>query len=517
MGCAESICANGVAPFLEGALDGAQCGTIGSGAAKAFLRFAASGEWMATFIEAELTVTLMRLTPNGDYVESGDRSYRYYFAAPEAWARFSDGALQAHAKAAADRIYAETNARLRAAEPTDLNYLAVLSSRARVLAPDEATSWPWLSTDKPVWDASSTFVVHGDGTVAAVNPLELGNAVPAERPSVALDDILPSLVTKQLPACAAGYVDALQHYRDARPLDETSRVVWGLVVYFWCVLDRFATRGDVADPWTTLDRMIDRLAADGRVSRDVVDAARQIYRKTLEYSVFRPNVSLAEFVYERAWSVRYADLDPATPSAFQGFVRCLCACRDTLATFDVVDSPNAAPAASSVFAKIDAFVRGILLPTFEEMRPTLERHGKRVVVAEADAFGDAFLDSFFAEVHPDRRLVRELATAPPPTAPTRFVGPTFAVVDAERYDSRYAGTFFDTIVFEVGPDDEVSASPFVVYHMKFDNKLHAFAHRFDNAQARQPIETIDRYAIQNHFLGAYDYFKMHARSDQRPW
>src|SRR5262245_5779132 len=102
---------------------------------------------MATFVEAELTVTLMRLTPNGDYVESGDRSYRYYFAAPDAWARLSDAALQAHAKTAADRIYAETNARLRAAEPNDLNYLAVLSSRARVLTPDEATSWPWLSTD----------------------------------------------------------------------------------------------------------------------------------------------------------------------------------------------------------------------------------------------------------------------------------------------------------------------------------------------------------------------------------
>src|SRR5262249_6496973 len=133
-----------------------------------------------------------------------------------------------------------------------------------------------------------------------------------------------------------------------------------------------------------------------------------------------------------------------------------------------------------------------------------------------------FLQSFYHEIHPSPRYARELETTPPSAdevaaGRARYLGHTIVAIDPEPDASRYAGKFFETIVFVVGPDETVAASPFVLYHMRFDNKLHGFAHRFDNSQAFEPVETIDKYAIQNHFLGAYDFFKMHARGSERPW
>lgn len=125
-------------------------------------------------------------------------------------------------------------------------------------------------------------------------------------------------------------------------------------------------------------------------------------------------------------------------------------------------------------------------------------------------------------MHGATKLARELESSPPSddeiaSGRARYLGYSIVAVDAEPSESRYGGIYFETIVYVVGPNDQVWASPFVFYHMKFDNKLHGFAHRFDNNQERQAVETIDKYAVQNHFLNAYDYYKIHARRDERPW
>jgi hypothetical protein len=479
---------------------------------------------MAAFLEVEFTVTLMRLTPSGDYVESGDRMFNYYFAVPDAWASLPDQALQSRAFAAAGRMYADTNQRLRAAEPSDPNYLHVKSTRTRVLPPDEASSWPWISANPPVWEPSACFVVHGDGSYDRVNPLELGNAVPAERDRVRLDRVLPGLVSKNLPACSAVYAQLYDQFHDPRPLDERSRTVWGMAVLFLVVLDRLATGGEYPDPFGTLDRMISWLAEGGEAAREDVTGAQQIYRKMLEYHIYRPNAPLHDFIYERAWFVRYSDLEMGKPSAFQGFIHCLASCRETLGRFEF-DDPFAAAAAprSRIYEKIDAFNKTALLPAFDEIRATLERHGKRVVVAEDDQLGDEFLESLYHEIYPSPRFARELATGTPSdediaAGRARFLGHTLVAIDPEQPgESPYAGKYFETVVFVVGPNETVAASPFVVYHMRFDDKLHGFDHRFDKDQASQPVETVDKYAVQNHFLGAYDFFKIHARSAERPW
>jgi hypothetical protein len=474
------------------------------------------------FLEVEFTVTLMRLTELG-YVESGDRAFTYYFAVPDQWTTLSDETLQTRAFATAEQMYRETNERLRAAEPSDPNFLKVKSSRATVLGAADVSGRPWLVAQAPVWEPTPCVVVEADGSFKRVARDGFADAAPAERPSLRIDRVLPLLIQKQLPNCAAVYGQLYESYRDPRPLDETARQVWGMAVLFFCILDRLATGGEHADPMATVDEMITWLAEGGEVPRDLVENARQIYKRLFEYNVYRPNDTLFQMVYERAWFVRYPDVQPGSPSAFQGFIHCLTACRETLHAFGLHD-PRTAPAAptSRIWEKIQAWTANAVVPAYAEIKATLERHGKTVYVAEDDRLGDDFLEGVYHEMHPTRRFARELATSAPDeseiaTGRAQYLGHSIVAVDAEPAASPYAGKFFETILLRVGPNDAVYASPFVLYHMQFDNKLHAFAHRFDNSQAAQEIETIDKLAIQNHFLSAYDYFKIHARSDERPW
>ena len=478
---------------------------------------------MAAFLEVKFTVTLMRLTETGAHVESGDRVFTYYFAVPDAWANLADAELQTRAFAAAERMYADLNRRLHQAEPNDPNYLKVKSTNAIVLPEDMALSWPWLEATTPAWETTPCVVVNGDGSYTKVDVLELAKAAPVARQSLRLDRVLPALLAKQLPACSSGYEQVYPTFRDPRPLDERSRLVWGAAVLFLCVLDRLAAGGQYPDPFATVEQMISWLAEDGVAAPDDVESARQIYRRMFDYHVYRPNDSLFDFVYDRAWFVRYPEYDPRTPSAFQGFVRCLTACRDSLYAFDFDDPVRGgAETRSRVFEKIDAFNRTAVLPAFAEIKTTLERHGKRVIVAEDERLGDEFLERFYREMHPTRRYARELATNPPSeeevaAGRARYLGYSLVAVDPEPAESRYAGKFLETIMLTLGPNESVYASPFMMYHMKFDNKLHGFEHRFDKNQEFQSVETIDKYAIQNHFLGAYDFFKIHARRDERPW
>lgn len=476
---------------------------------------------MAGYLEARFVVTLMRLTEYG-YMESGDREFVYYFAIPDAWASLPDDVLQERVFAAAEQMYAETNSRLQAAEPSDPNYLLVKSAPMRRLGPDEAAARPWLSNRPPVWDPSACVAVDADGYVRRVSAADFANAVSTERNSVRLDRVLPALLSKQLASCSAVYAELYERFQDPRPLDERSRYVWGAAVLFFCVLDRLASRGEYADPMATVEEMITWLAEGGEFARDDVESARQIYRRLFEYNVYRPNDTLFQMVYERAWSIRYPDLDSRNPSAFQGFIHCLTGCREALHNFDFDNPRSSASAPPNAYEKVVTFASAVLVPAFEEIRATLERHGKRVVVADDGRFGDEFLDRFFREIFPTPRFASELATSRPSedeiaSGKARYLGHSLLAVDAEPAASPYAGKFFETIVYVVGPDESVFASPFVVYHMQFDDKLHGFEHRFDNAQERMPVESIDKYAVQNHFLNAYDFFKIHARRDERPW
>ena len=81
--------------------------------------------------------------------------------------------------------------------------------------------------------------------------------------------------------------------------------------------------------------------------------------------------------------------------------------------------------------------------------------------------------------------------------------------DVSRLAGRYALT-----VFYDGEDDEVCASPAVLCWMRFNNKLHIFNHRYDNAIARHRVEDITRQHVLNHVLRSFDFYKLHAFSEE---
>jgi len=75
--------------------------------------------------------------------------------------------------------------------------------------------------------------------------------------------------------------------------------------------------------------------------------------------------------------------------------------------------------------------------------------------------------------------------------------------------ARIGGRFGLTVIYDV-QGDEVYASPGVMFWMAFNNKLHGFAHRYDNAIARHRVEDITRVQVLNHLLGALSFYKLYA-------
>jgi hypothetical protein len=71
------------------------------------------------------------------------------------------------------------------------------------------------------------------------------------------------------------------------------------------------------------------------------------------------------------------------------------------------------------------------------------------------------------------------------------------------------GRYAMTIIYDV-QGDEVYASPAVMFWMAFNNKLHGFAHRYDNAIARHRVEDITRLQVLNHVLNSVTFYKAYA-------
>jgi hypothetical protein len=118
---------------------------------------------MDTYLEVEFTVVLVRRDGQGG--ESDERAFTYYFAVPESWSYLVDDELQLRAFDVAERMYAQLNERLRAAEPTRPNDLRVKATRARLLSSAEVAAAPWRqSTATPPWERSPCITVAPDGS-----------------------------------------------------------------------------------------------------------------------------------------------------------------------------------------------------------------------------------------------------------------------------------------------------------------------------------------------------------------
>lgn len=77
--------------------------------------------------------------------------------------------------------------------------------------------------------------------------------------------------------------------------------------------------------------------------------------------------------------------------------------------------------------------------------------------------------------------------------------------------SSLAGRYVMTVFYEEN-EDQVYASPSVIFWMRFNNKLHVFNHRYNNV-AHQRVEEVKRAHVLNHILSSFDFYKIYAFSE----
>lgn len=149
--------------------------------------------------------------------------------------------------------------------------------------------------------------------------------------------------------------------------------------------------------------------------------------------------------------------------------------------------------------KLKVFEDSVLLPSLEEISQAprlLQDFSCELVVKRPSA--DAGVEE----------LLGSLAGAM-----RRRAGPSLALVDRKAPPDvpAVAGRYVVTAFYEVAGDDAYAA-PGVMFWMRFNNKLHAFAHRYDNAIAKHRVEDITRPHVLNHVLGSLTFYKLHAWS-----
>ena len=151
--------------------------------------------------------------------------------------------------------------------------------------------------------------------------------------------------------------------------------------------------------------------------------------------------------------------------------------------------------------KVKTFEQSILLPAFEEIgkAPALLREYTVEVVEKrpsADENAEELLESLAGAM---RR----------PAGPSRVI--TSRLVP--RALSRLAGRYTMTVFYDA-QGEETYASPTVLLWMRFNNKLHIFAHRYDNDVARHRVEDVTRPHVLNHVLRSFDFYKLYAFSEK---
>lgn len=116
-------------------------------------------------VAVAFTDTLMAWDNNMEcHLPAGEGKRTYYFEVPEAWVAAGDPVLQKWVLDVAQQMYADFNAKLSAAEPNDINYLAVLGTSARLLTDEEVAAAPWRQARIPsVWESTPCIVATGGG------------------------------------------------------------------------------------------------------------------------------------------------------------------------------------------------------------------------------------------------------------------------------------------------------------------------------------------------------------------
>jgi hypothetical protein len=145
----------------------------------------------------------------------------------------------------------------------------------------------------------------------------------------------------------------------------------------------------------------------------------------------------------------------------------------------------------------------------------LRDKGRTIAIVYAPPTGDPITDDALDIAHHD------CAYSSAARAAGEYFGPTLVIVEpAHRrapYASPQAGRFYVSARYTIGHDGGVSVSPRVFYWMRFDEKLHLFAHRYDNDRAHYPIEEATREDLVNHALRSIAGFDVYAFAPTRPF
>jgi hypothetical protein len=167
---------------------------------------------------------------------------------------------------------------------------------------------------------------------------------------------------------------------------------------------------------------------------------------------------------------------------------------------------------------IAEFNQKLLLPLYAEIQssPRMTSKGRTIAIADAPPSGDSLTDGLIEAAHGARKHVSTFDGAP-----GEYFGATLVIVEPPELRAPYkhlqAGRFYMTALFSALADGVVSVAPYVAYWMRFNDKLHAFPHRYDNARAVYPIEQATRKDLVNHALGAISAFDMSAFRETNPF
>lgn len=132
-----------------------------------------------------------------------------------------------------------------------------------------------------------------------------------------------ALASRALQGCASAYFLLLNDVPTDKPLDDaTARAVGGAVLFYglYC---RLLELQQGPGPRAAMQRAFARLESDPEFSAELVVAIKSGYEKMLGYKIFRANVTILEFISERAWNLAYPGEDAVPDSAFQKYVEIL--------------------------------------------------------------------------------------------------------------------------------------------------------------------------------------------------
>jgi hypothetical protein len=150
--------------------------------------------------------------------------------------------------------------------------------------------------------------------------------------------------------------------------------------------------------------------------------------------------------------------------------------------------------------KIKAFESGVLIAALTEVSQStaLLREYEAEVVTQRPC-GDAAAEELLAALA---------------QAISRRAGPSLVLKNRQVPPglSRLAGRYVMTVFYQEDAD-QVYVSPSVILWMRFNNKLHVFNHRYDNAVARHRVEDVTRSHVLTHILNSFDFYKIYAFSE----